>query len=381
MTSIRSAPVGEQVKPGTSDQHLLDYISSKNFGRVLLVTGHRSFSWFDDKGFVDKISEIAETMRWSDVHPNPEFLNLKEGLEVVSSFNPDVIIGVGGGSVLDMAKLLGALHQRESSEVDAITTGSVDFRARKVRLVLVPTTAGSGAEATHFSVLYREAVKHSIAGKSLLPDHILLDSALVTTGEPLQLAASGLDALCQCIESIWARDATSESREKAIAGLRKVVSSLIGFVQGDASLAGDIQLGSHLGGQAINISKTTAPHALSYFLTIRLGVPHGIAVASTIGYFIDHHTGSSKPNFSPNKKLGAKLDIIRETLALGEGGSATEYFEALFKRLGLNEPRSYWPRDADAVAAWVDSANHERLRNHPVLLGKKDLFQVLRLGW
>ena len=379
MTASPTPPLGERIAPGTADQYLIDYISNKHFKRVFLVTGHRSFSWFEDRGFIDKLSDIAEVTRWSEARPNPEFLNLKEGLEEVAAANPDIIVGIGGGSVLDIAKLLAVLQHRNPADVDAVTSGTLDLTTREVHLALVPTTAGSGAEATHFSVLYRDGAKFSIAGSGLLPDHIVLDPGLVTSGDQMQLAASGLDALCQCVESMWAKSATDQSTKHAVEGLQLVASSLVAFVHADDSLAGDVQWGSHLGGHAINTSKTTASHALSYFLTMRFGVPHGIAVASTLGYFIEHHSKMGTQNRNSADIPDFALKQIRESLGLDEADSAIEYFEALFGQLGLATPRSYWPQDSDSVNEWLRSANPERLGNHPVRLGKAELLQILNL--
>lgn len=379
MTASRTPPLGERIAPGTADQYLIDYISKKHFTRVFLVTGHRSFSWFEDRGFIEKLSGIAEVTRWSEARPNPEFLNLKEGLEVLAAANPDIIVGIGGGSVLDMAKLLAVLHHREDAEVDSVTSGTLDLTTREVHLALVPTTAGSGAEATHFSVLYRDGSKFSIAGNGLLPDHIVLDPSLVTSGDQMQLAASGLDALCQCVESMWAKGATDQSRKHAVEGLQLISQSLVGFVKGNDSLAGDVQWGSHLGGHAINTSKTTASHALSYFLTMRFGVPHGIAVASTLGYFIEHHSKMGTQIRNADSIPDLALSQIREALGLKQADSAIEYFETLFSQLGLPTPRSYWPQDSGSVNEWLRSANPERLGNHPVGLGQAKLFLILNL--
>lgn len=373
------APLGEQVEPGTADLRLIEYINDEKFARVLLITGQRSFNWFDEKKLVERISGTAEIFRWSHARPNPEFSNLIHGLQVVSMFNPEVVLGIGGGSVLDTAKLLAALHGKKSSELDNVTSATVELSARNTRLVLVPTTAGSGAEATHFSVLYRDGRKYSIVGGGLLPDCVFLDPHLVVSGEPEQLAASGLDALCQCIESIWAKSATAESQQRAVEGLRAISHSLESFVQGDTSKAKDIQWGSHLSGHAINVTKTTAPHALSYFLTSNFGVPHGIAVASTIGYFIDNHTQVSRLSSSSHDDLSESIRIIRDSLHLNRYSQATEYFQSLFFRLGLGEPRSYWPETSALKAEWIGSADADRLRNHPLPLVAEDLRKILML--
>lgn len=378
MTPTPTAPIGRQVTPGTADKHLLSYITSHPFERVFLVTGHQSFSFFENRGFIDRVSDLADTKRWSGARPNPEFSNLQEGLEVISGNHPDILIGVGGGSVLDMAKLLAVMYSRDPADVDAITNGTLDLSTRRVHLVLIPTTAGSGAEATHFSVLYRDSIKYSIAGQGLLPDQIFLDPFLVTGGKPEQLAASGLDALCQCVESIWAKSATEQSKKYAIEGVATIASGLVDFVHGDTQLASGIQWASHLGGHAINTSKTTAPHALSYFLTTYLGVPHGISVASTVGYFIEHHHKELEAGNPSYEKLGQALQAIRKNLGLRDGDSAIDYFELLFEKLGLAQPRSYWPENRDEVYEWVATANPGRLENHPVSLDKKALLQILQ---
>lgn len=374
-----TAPLGERVSPGASDQHLLDYIGAKGFRRVFLVTGHRSFSWFENNNFIHRLSQVSAPKRWADARPNPEFHNLKRGLEAVSAHTPDVIIGIGGGSVMDMAKLLAALSNKPKSDLAALTGGSPGLDKRGTHLVLVPTTAGSGAEATHFSVLYREGVKYSIAGEGLLPDHIVLDPELIKSGDSNQLAASGLDALCQCVESIWARGATSQSKDLAIAGLRSVSESLVAFVERDKRFAEPMQWGSHLAGHAINTSKTTAPHALSYFLTTHLGVPHGVAVASTLGYFLEHHMAMLRGGGSLDSGVKVAIDAIREGLGLSGRNNATKYFRDLFDRLGLDQPRQYWPQDAGAIEAWIRSANPERLGNHPLALDEEALYRILGL--
>lgn len=371
--------MGQKVTPGTADEHLLDYIVQNHFTRVFLVTGHRSFSWFENRGFPQRLSEVSELVRWADARPNPEFSNLVEGVKELSRHDPDVIVGVGGGSVLDMAKLLAALSGKTNFDPVLLTTGAADLSSRNVRLVLVPTTAGSGAEATHFSVLYRDSRKYSVAGAGLLADRVVLDPELVTSGDSRQLAASGLDALCQCVESIWAKGSSIPSEKMALEGLRAITRGLVGFVEGDKSLAGLMQWGSHLAGHAINISRTTASHALSYFLTNHLGVPHGVAVASTLGYFIDHHNVTVKTGNSPGEKNEKAMGIIREALNLRESATATEYFSQLFRKLGLEEPRKYWPQDAGTIEKWIDSVDLERLGNHPLALKKQDLRGILGL--
>lgn len=379
MTPVPSGPIGQMVEPGSCVEHLLNYVRRGNFRRVFIFSGQRSFFWFEANRFVEELLKFTAVMRLAEVRPNPDFDSLRLGVEAVSKHDPDIIIGIGGGSVLDLAKLSRALRDNPTVDPATLTTDAPHLNVRTTQLVLVPTTAGSGAEATHFAVLYRDGIKHSVAGESLLADHIVLDSALVRRGEPQQLAASGLDALCQCIESLWARAATVESRKTAYEGLVALSSSLVGMVRGDKRLAEPLLWGSHMGGRAINVSKTTAPHALSYYLTSHFGVPHGIAVASTIGHFIDHFLVTIDRNGSVTQYEREAASSIRRALELKDNQTAVDYFHFLFLRLGLQSPQLFWPREPLLVEAWLRSANQERLQNHPLSLDPEDLPKILGL--
>lgn len=353
------------VEPGTADSFLRECISSNGFRRALIVTGMKSFSWFEDRRFVPSLAATISVQHWAGVSPNPNIDDLRKLLVTAREFNPDVIVGIGGGSVIDMAKLVAGLAD-EPTKLDQVLASAQLIDSRERALVLVPTTAGSGAEATHFAVIYQRGVKYSVSGKGLVADYAVLDPDLVSSGASEQLAASGLDAFSQCIESLWSRRATSVSREKAEDGLRLVVPNLVAFTHGDTSKAAQMQRGSHFSGQAINISRTTGPHALSYYLTMTYGVPHGIAAASTVGFFIDRHNEMLRQELSPPLDgLTSSMASINRILGIGEVGSGTDYFNRLFDSLGLAAPDSYWPRSTSERETWLRSANAERLRNHP----------------
>jgi len=368
--SLPGSVFGQRLEAGTVDRHLRNYVADCGFRRALLITGKQSFVWFEEKNFIPSLEGEISVKRWSDFLPNPDSKELREGLTLAQKYDPDVVIGIGGGSVLDMAKLIAALMDNPSSSKDLFVSGA-DFDHRKVSLVLVPTTAGSGAEATHFAVLYRDGVKHSIAGKALNADYIALDSDLVKTASPEQLAASGLDALCQCIESLWSRKTTPSSLDYAEEGLTVLAQNLVAFVKGDSDSAREMQWASHLSGQAINISRTTGPHALSYHLTAEYQVPHGIAAASTVGHFIDHHNELLRSDsYGFSSALGRSMGIINRRLGLSGDRAGSIYFSMLFSQLGLTQPERYWPPSVEGRRAWLSSANSERLENHPTDLPK-----------
>ena len=148
-----------------------------------------------------------------------------------------------------------------------------------VPLVAIPTTTGTGSETTQFAVIYRDNIKHSLSSAKLLPNHVFLVPKF-TQAQPFPVrAAAGFDALSQAIESYWSGHGTTESDKAALDAIPLAASRLtMGLVDFTEEVAADMQEAAHLAGIAINTTKTTAPHALSYALTTDYGVDHGHAV-------------------------------------------------------------------------------------------------------
>src|SRR5690606_33928081 len=335
------------------------------------------------------LERVAAVRRWSGFAPNPDAADLWRGLEVAAGFGPDLVLGVGGGSALDLAKLLcavgGGAAGRPARVADeaglraAIRSGERIAR-RATRLVLVPTTAGSGSEATHFAVVYLGEEKFSVAGPALRPDAVVLDPALTTSGSRYQRASSGIDAVAQAIESLWAVGATAASRRWARHALRLLLPAIEPFVHApDDRCARAMVVGSHLAGRAIDISRTTGAHALSYAITKRYEVSHGHAVALTLGAFIEAHDDPDPRRLRVDRGVHAQaMAEIRRRLGAPDGPAARAAFEALVRRLGL-EPSLYavGARGPAARAALAAAANPGRLGNNPVAFTADELAGLL----
>ena len=357
----------------------------RRFGarRVLLVCGRRSFESSGASRMLPALDEDHDLVRWSDFSPNTDADDLGRGLEILRSHAPDLVLAVGGGSAMDLAKLLCAFGTLGAGAdlVEAIERGP-RIDSRGPALVLVPTTSGSGSEATHFAVVYVGQDKHSIAGPGMLPDHVVLDPDLSTSGSPYQRASSGIDAVCQAIESLWATGATDESRDLARRALSLLLDHIEGFVaEPSVSSTEGMCLGSHLAGRAINISKTTAAHALSYGITMRHGISHGHAVALTLGLFIEAHADAGPDSLQPGVDPDGHHHVMQQVLDLLGGtdpAAARARFTHLLERIGL-EPRLTAAGVTDAAErdALVAGVNLERLGNNPVQFGQDDLRSLL----
>ena len=369
--------------PGTI-RHTAGIAERLGADRVLLVCGRTSFEASGAVEALPALERVAAVRRWSDFRPNTDGADLAVGLEVLREHRPDLVVGVGGGSALDMAKLLVGYQDVPAEKVvDAVRSGR-DAVDRSARLLLAPTTSGSGAEATHFAVVYVGDDKHSIGGPAMRADAIVLDPSLTLSGSRYQRATSGIDAVAQAIESLWATCATDRSRRFARHALRLLLPAIRRFVaDADEAAARAMAIGSHLAGRAIDVSRTTAAHALSYGLTKGYGVSHGHAVALTLGAFIEWHgradgPGMLQPTVDPRAHADAMRTVLR-ALGANEPAGGRARFDRLVRDLGLDTGlAAVGAGTAPDRQRLVAGVNVERLGNNPVRFGAEELDELLR---
>ncbi|MDC1467888.1 phosphonoacetaldehyde reductase [Planktomarina temperata] len=261
-----------------------------NAKTVLLVTGKASYIESGAKSIVETALQGNAVVQFSDFDVNPKIEDAERGVALAIESGADLIVGVGGGSVMDMAKLIKAFYVAPEKSRE-LATGELAMTDPEIPMILVPTTAGSGSEATHFAVVYIGLDKYSLASQLLLPDAFILDGSLIASASPYQIACNGLDALAQAIESAWAVGSTEESREYSFRAVSLCVKYLKEALAPNASneVFQGMMEAAHLAGKAINISKTTSAHAWSYAITSHYGVPHGHAVWLTLPRIFEIH--------------------------------------------------------------------------------------------
>jgi|LakMenE18May11ns_1017448.scaffolds.fasta_scaffold9959469_18 alcohol dehydrogenase class IV len=306
----------------------------------------------------------------------------QEVCEIVRSFQPDVIVGLGGGVAMDLAKIasaesaIGSAPLTSQSPADWMTK-----RPFQVPLVLIPTLFGSGAEATFHSVIYRNREKHSMVFQpSTIMSSVLIPELAHSASRESRLFAA-LDAVCQGVETSWSKGATELSRQLAIDGLGGVILGFDDYVRGLDTNATDMFVkGANEIGQAMNTGKTTAPHALSYFLTSHAGLSHGYAVAILLLYFWrDIMNFDRGEGFNGYREVISKISGIPKSV-LGKPVEFELWLEEIFSEYRLESNLS------NLLKAWnlsevdfLSAANVERLSNHPVALDDKDLRRILEL--
>lgn len=229
--------------------------------------------------FLSKFIEnnMPNAIVFSRFTSNPKYDEMLLGLKLFKEKSCDSIISIGGGSCIDVAKTIKlSLNSYLSTDKP---TFMQNYQYSDIKHICIPTTSGTGSESTRHAVLYLNGEKQSICNSAILPEYVILCSKLILTVPDYQKKATALDALCQCIESLWSRKATKESKTYALKGLKIFKKHYKNYLKCDLYSIKKIQLAANYSGKAINISETTAAHAMSYKLTSLYGIPHGYAVA------------------------------------------------------------------------------------------------------
>ncbi|WP_166824477.1 phosphonoacetaldehyde reductase [Thalassoroseus pseudoceratinae] len=319
---------------------------------------------------------------FSEFEPNPKLEDVQAGIKKFREADPDIVIALGGGTAIDLAKMIAVLAD-SSDDIRDVILGTASVVSRSTPLLVIPTTSGTGSEATHFAVVYIDGVKYSLADSALLPDFAIIDPILTSNLPAKITAATGLDAFCQAIESIWAVGSNDESLEYATAAVRLCSKHLLPAIHSPSieSRLGMCQA-AHLAGKAINISKTTLPHALSYAITSAYKIPHGAAVALTLPAALKFNSEISDADCNDPRgvaHVAARMDRIQnlfDASDIEETGSAIRHIIAATGNAA--SPREIGITDAFELDWLAEQVNPQRLANNPRSGTHEELVRLLR---
>lgn len=351
---------------------------------VMLVTGKASYSTSGAKCIVDTALQADNVVHFSDFGVNPKIEDAERGVALAIEAGVDLIVGVGGGSVMDMAKLIKAFYTAPEKSKE-LAKGELAMTDPNIPMILVPTTAGSGSEATHFAVVYIGFDKYSLASQLLLPDAIILDGLLIKSASPYQMACNGLDALAQAIESAWAAGSTEQSREysfRAVSLCKKYLKAVLEPDASEDALQGMMEA-SNLAGKAINISKTTAAHAWSYAITSHYGVPHGHAVWLTLPSIFEMHATASPDVVTDPRGREHFITIMACLMDVWGISSATDsakHLELYLRDISVESNiTKIGANTAEKRAFLSKQVNMQRMSNNPVQLTHAQICKIFYL--
>lgn len=302
---------------------------------------------------------------FSEFSPNPHYEEVQKGLKRFLQGNYKTIVSIGGGSAIDVAKCIN-LHAGIEEEKFL----KREYKYNPVFHIAIPTTAGTGSEATEIAVIYHEGRKLSVEHASLLPDVAVLDVSLLVTLPDYHKKVTMLDALCQAIESYWAKGATKESREYAVKCIRLIFNNYRAYLDGDSDGASQIMMAANYSGKAINISRTTAAHAMSYKLTSLYGISHGHAVALCI--IPIWHMLRDKAGVNENLRIC--LQELAGVMNSETIEASIEKAEGLISELDL----SVKPVKCEDVELLAQSVDLGRMGNNPVAFTLEEIKELYK---
>ena len=345
---------------------LTELLRKKSPQKRLIVRGKKSYSLCGAQKIIKNLIDNLKltVSEFSDFTENPKEEDVIKGLQVLYREKPEIIIGIGGGSVIDMSKLLRFYYYHPNK----FKTNSIYKSGFYIPLIAIPTTAGTGSEATHFAVMYSNKIKFSIAHPDVLPDVAIVDPVFTYHNPAYLTACTGFDALAQAIESYWNVAATTESQKFALQAIQLIWENLPLAINNEncIEVRQKIAEGAFWAGKAINITKTTGPHALSYSFTTYYHIPHGHAVAYTFPFF-----------FAKNTYLKAELDYqerietLLKILNVKSTDNRTQFFINYLEKISLS---LRLPEEFD-FSLILSNINMDRLKNNP---GIKDIIVLKR---
>ena len=360
-----------------STEDIKKFINDKSFKKIFVLCGKKSFVTSGAEELFKKIIIDKEIKLFYKKSELPILEELIEIINDIKNFKPDLILAVGGGAVIDYAKIANVVDVREDL-ADLIVNYSYPFKKKYTKLTVIPTTAGSGAEVTSNAVIYVDGIKHSFESELLIPDNFFLIPEFLISAPNKIKASAGFDAIAQALESLVSKKSNDQSVEYASKSLRVSVNSFITFVNNpNMKNATEMSIAANLAGKAISISKTTAPHAASYPFTSLFNISHGHAV----GLFFERFFKFNYENLEKSDvsfDLKKRFDLIFNLFDVSniEGFNAT--ISSIKKQAKLEDNMKLLNIDLDKnIEKIIGGVNLLRLGNNPVKINGNDISNII----
>lgn len=346
--------------------------------KVLLVCDS-SFSFLNIKADIETIS--TPYVVFDEFTPNPLYEDVCKGVDIFNVEHCDTILAVGGGSSMDVAKCI-KLYSKMSKDRLYLDQ---DYKDTGIKLIAVPTTAGTGSESTRYAVIYYDGKKQSVTHDSIIPNIAILEPRVLKTLPLYQKKCTMLDALCQGIESWWSVNSTDESKAYSKIAVETIMKWWNEYIfENTDEAAIHIMEAANYAGRAICITQTTAPHAFSYKITSMYNLPHGHAVAVCLPEIWQFMLSNLDKCLDGRGEVYL-CDIFLQ-IASAMGCSTPEQAIAKFCQMmtdmEMASPTSDLSHRTSDLNVLTSSVNPIRLKNNPVELDReniKTLYEIIVL--
>lgn len=341
--------------------------------RVILVTGNH-FKGSKEFDFLKK--EFAKRNKIFIVYGNSvsisDFANVNDLTNFVRENCPDLVVAIGGGTIMDLGKCAAVLA-KNGGRIEDYLIGEKKIREKGVSFIAVPTTAGTGSEVAPWATVWdtENKQKYSLASQKMFPDLAIVDPSLTDGLPPKITAETGMDALAQAIETYWSKHHNPISDEYSLKSIRLILDNLEGAVNNPNEQSRDSMLQASLfTGLAFSNTKTTICHSVSYPMTARFGVVHGQAVSITLPKMMEY----SLPSLKEDRKNDLLLAIGVKTFE-----NAASKIEELMKSIGLATRFSELGiKEEDLRIIVEEGYNPDRMNNAPRVPTPSELIDLLK---
>ena len=354
------------ITPENNYKGLDEWLEGKQ--KVLLVCDG-SIRFLDE--FNKKLESLITLMvRFSDFQPNPLYESVVKGVEIFRTEGCDSIIAVGGGSAIDVAKCIKLYSNLTGDGADG-TWLKAEIVPNEIPFLAMPTTAGTGSEATRYAVIYYDGAKQSITSESFIPETVLMDPNALKTLPQYQKKATMCDALCHAIESFWSVNSTDESKEYSRAAIQGVIEHMDGYLNNTEKGRTGMLRAANTAGKAINITQTTAGHAMCYKITSLFGSAHGHAAILCDRVLFPWMIENTDKCIDPRGEeyLKKTLDEIGVAMGCVDAKSGAGKLMEIFEKLELEVPTATGIQYEELKT----SVNPVRLKNHPIGLNEETI--------
>lgn len=344
-------------------EELEQYLVEQKATSVLLVCD-ASFPFLQVGHYLEELENRKKIhfVKFSEFTPNPLYESVVKGVERLKEEQCDFILAVGGGSAIDVAKCI-KLYSNMDSEKNYLEQKIIP---NQLPLVAIPTTAGTGSEATRYAVIYYKGEKQSVTHESCIPEVVCMDASALKTLPEYQKKATMLDAFCHAVESFWSVNSTEESRTYAEEAIKLILEHKDDYLANKEEANEKMLLAANKAGKAINITQTTAGHAMCYKLTSLYGFAHGHAAALCVKvlwpYMLEHIEDCIDPR--GEEHLKTIFEALASTMGVECKEDAIQKFQTLWKELELAIPKI----KEEEYELLKKSVNPVRLKNNPIQL-------------
>ena len=358
-------------------------IDSKNIHNILIIADPFLIS----SGLITQITNALTQYQLSfftDIEPEPSLALGEKIVAYTRAQKADLVIGVGGGSALDLAKIAATLATHEGDVARYLNlTGDLKLHHKGLPKIMIPTTSGTGSEVTNLAVLSLPKSKDVIASDYLLADIALLDPALTVTVPPRVTAATGVDALTHAIEAYLSVNADPLTDQLALNAIELISRSLLTAYQDGSNQDArtDMSYGSYLAGVAFFNAGAGAVHALAYPLGGQFHISHGESNALLLPYVLTHIEKIAEIRLA---KIGEKMGLSIKGQSVSV--AARETISGICTLLeALNIPQSlqfYQIEQQHLPSLASDAIKQQRLLTRtPKKLSESDIYQIYNAAW